>query len=177
MSDVTHQDMIEEIAVVLDELKHMLHRNNTFDDYFQFAQENYRRVARANQFAWEMVPTNRKDTLVKLNSISHFYCLKEQEGKVDRDFSAFDPKEQSWAFEVDEDANESQAAVLNERRLMFPAAIRGALEQAQNGADALKTAISSSDFSQQDNAAMYAATQFELAAKQIRDELSELMKS
>ncbi|WP_068088138.1 hypothetical protein [Polycladidibacter stylochi] len=176
MSDVTQQDMIEEIAVVLDELQDILHRNNTFDDYYQFALENIRRVARANRFAWDMIPENRKDILIELNSISEFYSLKEQEGKVYRDFSSFDPKDQLWVFEDDEDENASQEEILNERRIMFPASIRGALWRAKKGVDALAAVTASPDFSKQDNAAMYAATQFEVAAEQLRDDLSKLTK-
>jgi len=95
---LSDQDKIEEMVMLLDEVKCFMHKtSNTFEDYYNFALKNYRRWATASSYGYDLVPAERLEQLCELGSMEAFYKLREEEGKIDPRYGEADPSKQDWS--------------------------------------------------------------------------------
>ena len=49
-------EKLEEICLVRSDLRYLIHKENTFDDFKQIAQDYYHRIAQGAEYAAEMLP-------------------------------------------------------------------------------------------------------------------------
>lgn len=57
MSQPSNQEKLEEIYLLLSDLRHLLHReNNTLADFQQISQDYYKRIADGASYAADMLP-------------------------------------------------------------------------------------------------------------------------
>ncbi len=59
MTEHSDQEKLEEIYLVLSELRYLMHReSNTLADYKQISRDYYKRIAKGARFAAEMLPSD-----------------------------------------------------------------------------------------------------------------------
>ncbi len=59
MSELSSQEKLEEIYLVLSDLRYLLHRqNNTLADFQRISQDYYKRIANGARFAADMLPAD-----------------------------------------------------------------------------------------------------------------------